>query len=156
FPDSPMNPYPAPGGGWSPALGDKGSCLVYLLPYMEEEKLWKLIPNLNVPGLNSITSYILPAQPTNPNNDALGDPKGRGWIQILGNVPENQWGVCPVPKFLQCPSDIRPNVPDTPIPQTQANQWGNPFHNWRSNYQMSNGPGWMLNGCATSGPPDTP
>ncbi len=46
-----------PDGDWN---ADKGSWLVFTLPYVEQEPLWKSMPNYNVPGYNSIANSILP------------------------------------------------------------------------------------------------
>src|SRR5262245_52130403 len=61
---------------------DKGNWLVYTLPYMEQDNIWKVIPNLN-----------------NPNFDSIGYMTGGvpvpGAIQILGGVPKLPYQKCP-------------------------------------------------------------
>jgi prepilin-type N-terminal cleavage/methylation domain-containing protein/prepilin-type processing-associated H-X9-DG protein len=68
-------------GGWQ---YDKGCYLVYLLPYMEQDNLYRLIPNLNVPNVDSVTQAIT----------AHTLPTGDG--QFPGALR---------PKWLRCPSD---------------------------------------------------
>jgi prepilin-type processing-associated H-X9-DG protein/prepilin-type N-terminal cleavage/methylation domain-containing protein len=87
-PGSYINPNWAPGGGsWSGQGGwqfDKGSFLVYTLPYMEQDNLYKMIPNLAVPGVDSVTQAI--TAHTAPTGD--------------GSFP----GALYLP-YMRCPSD---------------------------------------------------
>lgn len=76
-----------PGGRYNPVddsnNGDKGSWLVYLLPYMEEGEVFNQIPDLCVPGRNSIgratASGIIPFRLANgrcPSDGAFPTSKG--------------------------------------------------------------------------------
>jgi len=137
--------YPTQQGG--PTNADKGSWLVYVLPYMEYESLWKQIPNLKVPSVNSIDS------------STLGSSQPQlGLMQIIaGTTDPSSFGVLPVPPFIICPSDNRLPAPDTvpagsgpnngPAAAGNANAWGNPFLNWRTNYHQEMGPSGADNGC---------
>jgi prepilin-type N-terminal cleavage/methylation domain-containing protein/prepilin-type processing-associated H-X9-DG protein len=60
-------------GNWA---FDKGNWLVYTLPYMEQDNIFKLIPNLGDPNFNS-----------------------------MGNVPAPNPFTTRGPKYLRCPSD---------------------------------------------------
>jgi prepilin-type N-terminal cleavage/methylation domain-containing protein/prepilin-type processing-associated H-X9-DG protein len=58
--------YLPPGGRYDPASlcvagdprGNKGSWLVYILPFVEQENLFRQIPNLNVPNVDSIQQAV--------------------------------------------------------------------------------------------------
>ncbi len=63
---------------------DKGNWLVYTLPYMEQDNLYKQIPNLNTPDINSI--------------DNPGTPPGlRQVLKAAGaqDIPKLPYGRCP-------------------------------------------------------------
>jgi prepilin-type processing-associated H-X9-DG protein/prepilin-type N-terminal cleavage/methylation domain-containing protein len=46
---------PSDGNGW---LSDKGSFHLYCLPYMEQDNFFKLVPDLNVPGADSVSHFV--------------------------------------------------------------------------------------------------
>jgi prepilin-type N-terminal cleavage/methylation domain-containing protein/prepilin-type processing-associated H-X9-DG protein len=56
-PGGKLSPDPSPGGvSWNssdPANGVKGSWTVFILPYMEQDNIYKQIPNLGTPNFNS-------------------------------------------------------------------------------------------------------
>jgi prepilin-type N-terminal cleavage/methylation domain-containing protein/prepilin-type processing-associated H-X9-DG protein len=72
-------------GGWR---ADKGSWMVYILPYMEQNNIYVQIPMLNVPRVDSITRI----------KDTMDINSGavitQGLITTFGNVP-----------YARCPSD---------------------------------------------------
>jgi prepilin-type N-terminal cleavage/methylation domain-containing protein/prepilin-type processing-associated H-X9-DG protein len=78
-------------GGWE---WDKGSFLVYLLPYMEQDNLYRLIPDLGVPNVDSITRAITAhagsQQAGVVGDGAFGAPNDYGGLR---------------PGWLRCPSD---------------------------------------------------
>jgi prepilin-type N-terminal cleavage/methylation domain-containing protein/prepilin-type processing-associated H-X9-DG protein len=90
--DSP-NPNPVPGnhtlgwqgtGGW---VADKGSWMVYVLPYMEQGNIYSQVPLLGVPRVDSITRM---KDVMNPDGSVVT----QGVITKFGNVP-----------YARCPSD---------------------------------------------------
>jgi prepilin-type N-terminal cleavage/methylation domain-containing protein/prepilin-type processing-associated H-X9-DG protein len=73
-------------GGWE---WDKGCYLVYLLPYMEQDNLYKLIPDLAVPNVDSITRAIT-LHAGSQQAGVVGDGLFPGALH---------------PPWLRCPSD---------------------------------------------------
>jgi len=72
-------------GGWK---ADKGSWMVYILPYMEQDNIYVKIPLLNVPRVDSITRI----KDTMDIN--TGEVITQGLITQFGNVP-----------YARCPTD---------------------------------------------------
>jgi prepilin-type processing-associated H-X9-DG protein len=78
---------------------DKGSWLLHVMPYIEQDSTWKLTPNLDVPYVNSITSL------------APGQQQGTrpGLLQILAGIPYDQAdtraSIIVDPPIIRCPSD---------------------------------------------------
>jgi prepilin-type N-terminal cleavage/methylation domain-containing protein/prepilin-type processing-associated H-X9-DG protein len=102
----------------APGNGDKGTWLVYTLPYMEQENLFRQIPNLNQPDYDSIGNC--PALPTTlPYGRCPSDGFGAGgpFCNYAGsNGPQCWQGFCdnyddPFQKF--CNGD---DVNDPPRP----------------------------------------
>jgi prepilin-type N-terminal cleavage/methylation domain-containing protein/prepilin-type processing-associated H-X9-DG protein len=78
---------------------DKGSWLVYTLPYLEQDDLFRQIPRLFDPGFNSIAAC--PVLPTKlpygrcPSDDY--DPEATVSNYNFSIGPQCSWGVCDLP-----------------------------------------------------------
>jgi prepilin-type N-terminal cleavage/methylation domain-containing protein/prepilin-type processing-associated H-X9-DG protein len=82
---------------------DKGSWLVYLLPYIEQDNLYRQIPNLDVPKVNSIDQAVAagvlprklallrcPSDPYNPDapvSNYVGSSGPQCWVGDCGYDP---------------------------------------------------------------------
>jgi prepilin-type N-terminal cleavage/methylation domain-containing protein/prepilin-type processing-associated H-X9-DG protein len=104
-----------PGGRTLPLLdatGDKGGWQLYLLPYLEQENLWKLVPaNLGVPSVDSVSGFQqnaggkVPALPTArcPSDGAERDqPQLSNYVGSFGPGCLGSPAGCPAPFEHYC------------------------------------------------------
>jgi prepilin-type N-terminal cleavage/methylation domain-containing protein/prepilin-type processing-associated H-X9-DG protein len=104
-----------PGGRRLPHLstvGDKGGWQLYLLPFLEQENLWKLVPaDLNVPGVDSIQEFRqnaggrTPPLPTArcPSDSAWRDhPEATNYVGCYGPGCIGSPSGCPAPFEHYC------------------------------------------------------
>jgi len=93
FPPGGMaNQFVPPGGNWN---DDKGSWLVYTMPYMEQDNLYKILPQLSTTvgplyGTPATTMFPPPVQ-------SVYDPNSPSYRPA--------WAASPKPPYLRCPSD---------------------------------------------------
>jgi len=147
FPESACGIRPPPQG--CSGNNEMGSWLVFILPYIEQESAYKLLPpwwmRLNVPGDADAMDTSVWSGGAQQN----GQP---GWVQIIAGVPfpgtpEDQRKM-PMPKTFICPSDGERAPPGSGTISNQANT----ILSLKSNYQGNSGPGYLSDGCVPACP----
>ncbi len=86
-----------PNGNWT---ADKGSWLVYSMPFMEQDNLYRLIPRLADPGYDSIGRNTLDWATTHP---VTRQPTARSGLWQVFQDSGRLWP--PRLPYIRCPSD---------------------------------------------------